>query len=224
MKRRWLIWLISSLLLCIQGPLCLAEKHKPPPPRLKTVNLKFYYKLDEKARLIDLKVRHQTEQPGQLTWKTLASLAEAADKAASVEAELPAWRYQGGPSPQIFTAKLHFYNPGKNALSDIPMTVTVKAQLGDLRVSPLTQLTDYTHLQKTARWETISIQRRMIPIIAPGEDQLVEVARINLPDLLSKHPNRWPAAIRVSVSSPLLGIAERELPLFPDHFAIPELY
>lgn len=225
-RRLVFLLLILGLLLCAQYITILATHASPKqlPQSLKVASLQFYYKLDENARFLDLKTQWQTEHRGALSLQKAAEFAEIATKQASVEAELLHWRAQGGPSPKIFTAKLHLFNPGCKAILDIPLTITVKANVGELRVSPTTQLTDYGHLRRTAHWETISTHTLHIPVIAPEEDQLLEVAQFRLLEFMGTHSAQWPEAVRVTVSSPQLGIVEKQLSVLPDHFVISTLY
>lgn len=223
--------LILGLLLCAQwitivasaSSKHMASKHAVSLP-LKVASLKFYYKQDEDVRFIDLKTQWQTEHKGAITLQKAAEFADMANEQACVEAELSRWKAQGGPAPKVFGAKLHLYNNSKKAIVNIPLTITTKANVGDLRVSPLTQLTDYGYLRQTARWETLSTRTIQVPVVAPGEDQLIDVAKFRLLDFLGKHANQWPESVRISVSSPQFGVAERELSLLPDHFVIPTLY
>lgn len=191
---------------------------------LRVASLQYYYKLDEHARFLELKTKWQTEHRGEIPLRKAAVLAQEANKKAGVEAELPHWRAQGGPAPNIFFAKLHLYNAGRNAILDIPLTVTLKANIGELRVSSATQLTDYGHLRKTARWKTLSTETLRIPVIAPEEDQIVEVAQFRLFEFMEKHPSLWPESVEVTVVSPQLGMVKKRLTMLPDHFVVPTLY
>jgi hypothetical protein len=233
MRRFVFLGLILGLLFCAQGITMLAPHASAKrnlstgasnSSGLKAASLQFYYKLDGEARFIDLKTQWQTEHPGSLSFKKAAELAETATKQASVEAELPHWRAQGGPSPKIFTAKLHLYNTSPKPQVDIPLTITVKARVGELRVSPSTQLTSYDHLRRSAQWKTVSTRVLRVPVIAPEEDLQLEVAQFQLLPFLEKHPGQWPESIQVVVSAPALGVVEKQLSLLPDHFMVPTLY
>jgi hypothetical protein len=230
-KRFVFLLLIIGLLLCAQWITFIASassRHAPVKRSislpLTVASLKFYYKQDENARFIDLKTKWQTEHKGAISLQKAADFADTADSQASVEAELSRWKAQGGPAPKVFGAKLHLYNNGKKAIVNIPLTITTKVNVGDLRVSPVTQLTDYEYLRQTSRWETVSTRTMQIPVVAPGEDQLIDVAKFRLLDFLGKHAGQWPESVQVSVSSPQFGIAERRIILLPDHFVVPTLY
>lgn len=191
---------------------------------LKVASLGFYYKQDENARYLDLKTQWQTEHKGLLSGQKASEFADTAYQQASVEAPFSQWRAQGGPAPKVFSAKLHLYSNTKAAVLNTPISVSVQANVGDLRVSPITQLTDYRYLQQTAHWETLETRQLSVPVIAPEEDQLLEVMQFRLLSFLNSHPNQWPTAVRITISSPRLGVAEKQISLLPDHFVVPVLY
>jgi hypothetical protein len=109
-------------------------------------------------------------------------------------------------------------------LLTVPVSVTVRAKVGDLRVDPDIQMTDYEYLKESAQWETISQKTLTIPAIAPGEDMLLTLMQFHLLDFLAAHPNRWPVQVEVTLTSPLIGSSRRSISLIPDHFVVPVLY
>ncbi len=229
MKRFVFILLILGLLACAQVLTFMATDASAArgvsnTTTLKTASLDFYYKLDEKARYLDLKNQWQSKHRGEFSPRQAVELADEAYKKASVEAPFEKWLYHGAPAPRVFTGKLHLYNSSKQALLDVPLKVTLRAEVGDLRVDSVVQLTDYGHLSKTARWMTLSEQTVSIPAVAPGEDLQVEVMRFRLMEFLAAHPNRWPSQLEVQVSGPQVGTVKKSLSLAPDHFVVPVLY
>jgi hypothetical protein len=212
-------------LLVLSEMVCLfATRASASNGPIKVDNIGFYYKLDAKARYMDLKTRWQSEHRGELGAAKASELATEADAASSVESPFDKWRYQGGPDPAIFTGKAHIYNAGHKALLNVPVSVTVRAKVGDLRVSPDIQMTDYDYLKDSARWEVLSHKTLTIPAIAPGEDMLLTLTQFHLLDFLTAHPNRWPVQLEVSMSSPFLGSSRQSISLIPDHFVVPVLY
>lgn len=192
---------------------------------IKVAGAEFYYRLDEKARFIELKNQWQSKSRGELPIDRAQVLAQDAYEHASVEEVLNRWRYHGGPSPWVFTAKAHLFNEGEQAYLNVPVTVAYRAKLGDLRVNSALQLTDFNHLKQSARWEKLpGGQSRTIPALAPGEDLLLDLGRVELLALLAAHPNRWPTEIEVQISSPRFATVSKRIELTPDHFVTPQIY
>lgn len=223
-KRVVFVLMVVGLLIASEAVTVLATRASAANGLLKVESLGFFYKLDEQARYLDLKTKWQTEHRVDLSLDKASELAKEAYGKAGVESPFEQWRYQGGPAPHVFSSKMHLYNAGKNAMLNIPLQVVVRAKVGELRVSPDIQMTDYDHLEQTARWETVSQKTVKIAALAPGEDQLVEVMNFQLMDFLAKHPNQWPSQVEVSVSAPGIATTRKLLPLVPDHFVVPVLY
>lgn len=224
MRRIIFLLIIASLLLCSVLVSQVASRAATGISVLRVANLSFFYKQDEQARFLDLKTQWQTERRGELSLSKAAEFAQQAYDKASVEAELPEWRYHGGPSPKVITAKVHLYNSSKKALLNTPISMTLKAEVGDLRVSPQTQMTDYQYLASTAQWQTVASKKIIIPAIAPEEDQQLSVMTFHLMDFLATHNNQWPRRLKVTLSSPSFKTTEKQLTLIPDHFIVPVLY
>jgi hypothetical protein len=223
-KRFVFICLTIALLLLAESVCLFATRAAASNAPIKVDNIGFYYKLDAKARYMDLKTRWQSDHRGELAATKASELALEADKAASVESAFDKWRYQGGPDPAIFAGKAHIYNAGHKALLNVPVYVTVRAKVGDLRVNPTIQMTDYDYLKDSARWELVSQSTVTIPAIAPGEDILLPLTQFNLLDFLAKHPNRWPVQLEVSMVSLSAGSSRKTISLIPDHFVVPVIY
>lgn len=224
MRRIVLILLTISLLLLSEAVTLLATKAATARGPIKVDSLDFFYKLDEHVRFLDLKTKWQTEHRGELPIGKAGELAREAYDQAATESPFSLWRYQGGPAPQIFTGKAHIHNQGRTALLNLPVSVQVRAKVGELRVSSDIQMTDYEYLEDSARWETVSTESITVPAIAPGEDILLPVMKFRLLEFLAKHPNRWPVQVEMKISSPLMGTTYKTLALIPDHFVIPVLY
>lgn len=191
---------------------------------VKASSLDFYYKTDAKARFLDLKNQWQSKHRGEISLNQADEMAQEAYSQASVETPFSQWLFHGGPDPRVFTGKLHLYNSSTKALLNVPLSVTLRAKVGELRVNPEIQMTDYDHLDDTARWEDVSSKTITIPALAPGEDMLVEVARFRLLDFLARHPNQWPSQVMVQVNAPQMGSTRKIITLVPDHFVVPVLY
>lgn len=227
-KRAVLILLIMLALLTSEAVTLLATRAAAPPAPLQTQELAFYYKQDEPVRYLNLKNRQQLEHPGELSPERQVELSREAYEQATVEAPLNEWRFQGGPTPRIFSGKLHLYNAGRDALLNVPLQVTIRALVGDLQADPVLHLTDYAHLEETAHWETLSpsvvslpaSSVISVPAIAPGADKQIEVMKFELLPFLATHPGRWPLQLEITVQSPRLAVRRRSLLLIPDHFAI----
>ncbi len=224
MKRAVFIALIVALFVFSEAVTLLATRAATSSPPIKVESIGFYYKMDANARYLDLKTQWQATHRGELKLEEAASLAEEAFQKASVESPFDKWLYHGGPSPQVFKSKLHIYNTSKNALLDIPLYVTIRAQVGELRVNPDIQMTDFDHLRATASWQILSEDTVKVAALAPGEDMLVDVMQFKLLDFLKNHPNQWPTRIEVLINSPKLGTSRQSLELIPDHFVVPVLY
>jgi hypothetical protein len=215
-------------LLISEAVTLLATRAASPPASLQTQELAFYYKQDEPVRYLDLKNRQQLAHPGELSPERQAGLSRQAYEEAAVEAPLNEWRSQGGPTPRIFSGKLHLYNAGREALLNVPLQVTVRALVGDLQPDPVLHLTNYARLEETARWETlppstVSLPPSSVvsvPAIAPDADKRIEVMKFELLPFLATHPGRWPLQLEITVRSPHLATRRRLLMLIPDHFAI----
>jgi hypothetical protein len=185
----------------------------------------FYYRLDEKARFIELKNQWQSEHRGELPIERAQIFSEMAYEQSSVDTVLQQWRYQGGPSPWVFSAKAHIFNNGDTAYLNVPVHITYRAKVGELRVNSATQLTDFKHLSQSAQWNSLpGSHQTSITSIAPGEDMLLDLGRVNLLAFLASHPNQWPAEIEVSISSPRFNTVRHTLQLKPDHFLTPSIY
>jgi hypothetical protein len=223
-KRPVFIVLVVALLLLSQAITLLATRAGTPKAPIRVESIDFYYKMDAKARFLELKNRWQSENRGMLAINKAGEMAKEAYDQSSVESVFDQWRYHGGPAPQVFTGKAHIYNSGKSALLNVPVSVTVRAKVGDLRVDPLIQMTDYDYLKETATWEMVSSETITIPALAPGEDMLLPVMKFRLLEFLAAHPNRWPVLLEVKISSALLGTARKTISLVPDHFVVPVLY
>lgn len=191
---------------------------------LKVQSLDFYYKLDADARFIELKTQWQGEHRGEITPDKARELALQADHDSDMDTPFNQWRYHGGPAPQVFTAKAHVYGTGTKALLNVPFLVTVRAKTGNLRVITALQLTDYQTLQSTARWLMLSQRQIRVPAIAAGEDLLLPLMEFQLLDFLQKHPNQFPVALEVKLSSPMLGTITKHITISPDHFVVPVYY
>jgi hypothetical protein len=209
-----------------------------PPFDVKVAGLDFYYRMDEKARFMELKNQWQSAHRGGLPTGQATEYSKEAYNQASVEEVLKQWRYHGGPNPWVFRAKGHLFNDGKKAYLNVPLRVTFRAKFGDLKVDPDTQMANFTHLQQTARWKTLPVSHAInIPAIAPGEDILLDLGQINLLALI--YPNQtntqptweppeschcWPVEMEVRLDSPRFSGATRTLRLIPDHFVLPTVY
>ncbi len=192
---------------------------------LQVASADFYYRLDEKASFIALKNQWQSEHRGELSPDQAELFADQAYDKAGVEEVLTQWRYHGGPNPWVFSVKAHLFNEGKKAYLNVPVQVIVRAKMGDLRVNPAIQMTDWTYLQQSAHWVTISGPKAItVSAIAPGEDQLLPLGRINLLSLLSKHPNQWPVELELHLQSPRFAPVTQRISLKPDHFVTPHWY
>jgi hypothetical protein len=191
---------------------------------LKVQSLGFFYKADEQTRFLDLKTRWQAEHLGEISHRKASELADEAYGKSDVESPFTLWRYHGGPSPNIFSGKVHLFNTGKEALLNVPMAVTLRARVGDLRVKPAIQTTDYDYLESSSRWVTLGRNTVTVQALAPGEDMLLEVGRFRLMDFLAENPNRWPVEVEVQVTSPQTGTVKKSIALIPDHFVVPNLY
>lgn len=192
---------------------------------IKVADVGFYYKLDEKARYIDLKNQWQSKHRGEVSFAKACEFSRQAYAQASVEELLSQWRYHGGPNPWIFTGKSHLFNDGKQAYLNVPVQVSFRAKIGDLRVNPAIQMTDFSQLKNSAHWEKLpESHATRIVAIAPGEDILLELGAFNLLDFLAAHPNQWPTEIEVQISSPRFTGSRKVIPLTPDHFVMPTLY
>lgn len=224
MKSFVFILLTLALLLLSEAVTLLSTKAATAPTPLQVQALDFYYKQDEKVRYLDLKQQWQTAHRGELPVTKAAELADQAYSQATIESPLEEWNYQGGPSPQVLSGQIHLYNTSQQALLNVPLTVSLRAQVGELRVNPLLQMTDYKHLEASAQWQSLSNSRISIPVIAPGEDMLVDVARFQLLQFLAKHPSQWPARLEIEVKAPHMATSRKTLTLIPDHFVVPVLY
>ncbi len=185
----------------------------------------FYYRLDEKARFIELKNQWQSDHRGELPMQQAQAFSEKAYAQSSVEEVLKVWRYHGGPSPWVFCAKARLFNEGAVAFLNVPAHISYRAKVGELRVNSATQLTDFKHLQQSAKWQDMpGSHRTNIAVMAPGEDILLDLGPVHLLSFLGAHPNRWPTEIEVTVSSPRFATVRHRLQLTPDHFLTPSVY
>lgn len=206
------------------------SKTSPFPARqsvegIQIADAAFYYRLDEKARFIELKNQWQSEHRGELPIEQARIFSEMAYEQSSVDAVLQHWRHQGGPSPWVFSAKAHVFNNGHSASLNVPVHITYRAKVGELRVNSATQLTDFEHLSQSAQWRSLpGSHQTSVAAIAPGEDMLLDLGRVNLLAFLASHPNQWPAEIEVSISSPRFNTVRHTLRLTPDHFLTPSTY
>jgi hypothetical protein len=223
-KRIVFIVVTLALLLLSEAVTLLATKAATTPGTIHVEDLSFFYKEDEAARYLDLKNQWQSEHRGEIPPDKAAELAEKAYKEASVESPLLRWREQGGPNPQVFSAKAHLSNPGHDALINVSLRVTLKAKVGDLRVNPRIQITDYHYLESSARWVTLSDTVILVPAIAAGEDLQVDLVKFPLRDFLGKHNGQWPAQLRLELQAPHMDATYKTLSLMPDHFVVPVLY
>lgn len=224
MKRVVFIILTLVLLTLSEGLTLLATHAASSRSAIQVESINFYYKPDEKARFLDLKTRWQSENRGELSIDQAISLADTAYRQAGINAPFKVWRYHGGPSPWVFTGKAHLYNKTGQALLNVPLSVTLRAKVGDLRVHSALQMTDYDHLEETARWETVLQQTVPIPALAPGEDLQIETFRFAVLNFLKTHPNRWPVQLEVRLSTPAMSGSRQSLTLIPDHFVVPAVY
>jgi hypothetical protein len=185
----------------------------------------FYYRLDEKARFIELKNQWQSEHRGELPIEQARIFSEMAYDQSSVDEVLRLWRHQGGPSPWVFSAKAHIFNNSDTAYLNVPVHITYRAKVGELRVNSATQLTDFKHLSQSVQWNSFPGSHQIsIAAIAPGEDMLLDLGRVNLLAFLVSNPKQWPAEIEVSISSPQFKTVRQVLKLTPDHFLTPYMY
>jgi len=191
---------------------------------LKVQSIDLYYKLDAEARYIDLKNQWQSDHRGEIPIEKARELALEADHESDMDTPFTQWRNQGGPAPLVFSAKAHIYGTGQQALLNVPFTVTIRAKTGNLRVITDLQLTDFQTLRSTAHWLTISQRTIRVPAVAIGEDLLLPLMEFQMLDFQKRHPNQFPVALEVKVSSPALGTVTRTLPLLPDHFVVPVIY
>lgn len=223
-RRIVLIIITLTLLLLSEAVTLMATRAATSHGPVKVDNISFYYKLDEKARFLDLKTQWQSEHRGELPLGKAVEIATEAYNTAATESPFEMWRYHGGPAPNVFTSKAHIYNQSRTALLNVPVTVLVRAKVGELRVNPAIQMTDFEHLEDSAQWETISKETIMVPALAPGEDLLLPVLQFRLLEFLARHPNHWPAQLELKLTSPLIGTAYKSISLVPDHFVVPVLY
>lgn len=233
--KRYILLILVTLLLLLSEAVTLFAAHadhfRAPAQSARSARpiqidrLEFYYKLDGKARFLDLKTRWQETHHGETSFRTAAILARQADAMAKTEAPLTLWRYHGGPDPAIFSGKMHIHNQGTKALLNVPVKTTLLARVGPLSVKPDTLLTDFDALERSARWQVLSSQTFTIPAIAPDEDMLIPAMAFRLYDFMSANPNRWPVEVAIRVGdSPLVASASRSVRMIPDHFVMPVLY
>lgn len=223
---RRLILTLLTLALCLMSTMgMLLEVQAASGSALKVQSLDFYYKLDEAARYLELKNQWQSEHRGEIPIAKAKALAQEANLTSDMDTPFAYWRYHGGPSPLTFRAKAHIYSSGEQkAFLNAPFLVTVRVKVGNLRVIPDLQLTDYTTLQTSAHWETLSQCTIRVPAIAAGEDLLLPLMEFQLMDFLEKHPNQFPIRVEVRLSNPHLGVVTKSIPLTPDHFVVPVVY
>ncbi len=221
MKQRFNVFclFLLSWLLFATG-LCPA---KAPAPRtsLKLQSINFYYRLDEAARFLELKTQWQSEHRGEVPMNAAAVLVQQAHQASDMDTPFSRWRYQGGPAPAILEAKAHLYTTGQKAMLRVPFSVTFRAKVGNWRVDPTLQLTDFEGLNRSAQWQMVSQRTLTVPAIASGEDVLLPLGEFELYRFLQKHPNQFPVALEVRVNNPMLGTITTTLPMIPDHFMTP---
>jgi hypothetical protein len=184
----------------------------------------FYYRTDAEARYQSLRTQWRQTHAEVLTAEEAEPLALQAFNAASIAKPLPAWRQQGGPRPWVFFAQAHLVNPTPTARLNVPITAKLEARIGPLRVDPRVLMTDYGYLEKNARWQPLSTQTFTVPVLAPGEEILAPVGKVQILRLLRFNPTAWPVALRLTVSTPGQPPKQRLLPLIPDHFVLPEAY
>jgi hypothetical protein len=214
---------LACSVLASFGPLQLAHAAKGHAA-IQVQSLDFYYKLDEAARFLDLKAQWQGEHRGEISIAKAKELAQAAYRESDLDTPFDRWRYHGGPSPRTFSAKAHLYSLGQKALLNVAFQVTVRAKVGNLRVIPNLQLTDYKTLQTSAHWQIVSQRTIHVPAIASGEDLLLPLMQFQLLDFLERHPNQFPVCLEVRLSNPHLGSVVKSIPLSPDHFVVPVFY
>lgn len=197
------------------------------------LDVSFFYRMDADARYLTLRNTWQQEHEGAFSVSEAVPLALQAFQAASLEAPLDAWRQQGDPHPSVFFAKAYVRNPSTvNALLNTKLRVILKAKVGALRVDPQVLMTDYGYLERSSRWETLYQQVVNVPVLTPGEEMLVPVAKFELFRFLRFHPDLWPETLTVEVTLADRGTAraavgkqnKAELKLVPDHFLLPESY
>ena len=237
--RAFLKLMLIALMLLGFSSLGLADegfygKPQPAPIRrtgggsvarlLKVQSMDFYYRMEQESRYLDLKNQWQSHHRGEITQKKAIEFARQADQASDMETPLTAWQYQGGPAPYIFRAKAHIFSTAPKAMLNVPFTISVRANVGQLGVIPSLQLTDYERLRSSARWVEISKKTVTVPAIAPGEDLLLPLMEFQLLLFLERHPQSFPVTIEVLLSSPQLGSVSKTLPLTPDHFVMPVFY
>ena len=215
------------LLMALSGGLCPTLGLYPAEAAtgrgsLKLQSFNFYYRLDEATRYLELKTQWQSEHRGEVSISEAIHLAMEAHQASDMDAPFTRWRYQGGPSPAIFGAKAHVYTTGQKAMLNVHFLVTMRAKVGNWRVNPTLQLTDFEGLARSAHWEQVSQQTFTIPAIAAGEDVMLTLSEFQLYRFLQKHPNQFPVELEVRLSNPLLGTVITTLPMRPDHFMTPQ--
>lgn len=223
MKRTVLIVITTLALLTSEALTLLATRAAAPqkPMALQAQSLGFFYKQDAPIRYQGIKTRWKALHKDGMSLDTDAELNRLAYEQANVEAPLEEWRFQGGPSPGLFSSKLHLYNNGSDAMLNVPLKVVVRAYVGELQPDPVLKLTDYDRLENSARWEDVSTSTVDVPAVGPGSDKQVEVMRFELLPFLKQHGGKWPLKLDITVSAPNMAPSHQELTLIPDHFAIP---
>ncbi|MGE0200197.1 MAG: hypothetical protein AB7P76_04430 [Candidatus Melainabacteria bacterium] len=199
------------------------EKNIPNPTDIESV--RFYYRAEEQSYYLDLKTNAEEQNAGPLGPDRLIALADEAHDKSRMDKPLEQWLFHDGPRPVVLFAKVHLYNNADLTRLHVPLTVRVRARVGERLVNPDTLLVDFTHLENSARWEDLPVPEVVIPALTPGEEMLLPVFTLNLREFITRHAvGAWPLELEITVSSPVLsGTASRILPLTPDHFMTPAL-
>lgn len=198
---------------------------------VQILNVKFYYHPDADAFYELLKDKGQRQYPHLLGYKEIEGLYRKALSQSESESELTQWVYQGGPKPYFINAGAEIRNNGSAAFTDVKLTFTFEAKVATLRASPSTLTTNYTDLQRNARWQKWLTKTINIKILPPGEYTVIHTEDISLCALFEQLNEKWPESIRVKVNvySPMDSVKTnnygfKSIQLIPNHFVIKTLH
>ena len=201
------------------------NKSRDKAADIQVLRVAFYYYSDAETKYRILKEQAQKGHPHLLGYYEMDGLYLKAISESKVKEELKIWKYQGGPSPYYIMAGAHIRNNGSAALTDVKLNFGFSFKAAELRVNPNSITTDYSDLNKQAKWSNWFVKKVNLKVVPPGEYMVIYTEDISLCTLMKRLGDKWPINIKVTAkaySNPnsykTNDSGTKVLELVPDHF------
>jgi hypothetical protein len=130
----------------------------------------------------------------------------------------------GSTAPKAFRLRLKLRSYQPEATTEIPITITMYAKVGEYFVDQKTYMVDHEHLKKTAKWIPFQTIEGAIPVLAGKEVYEYYSDPVLFGDFLLSIKHQFPVAVKaeVKLTNPDI-IKSLEMPVNASQFALEDL-